>query len=38
MSTIFSRIIEGELPADIVYQDDLVTCFATSIRWLPPTS
>ena len=27
MSTIFSRIISGELPADIVYQDELVTAF-----------
>jgi histidine triad (HIT) family protein len=27
MSTIFSRIVSGELPADIVYQDDLVTAF-----------
>ena len=27
MSTIFSRIVNGELPADIVYQDGLVTCF-----------
>ena len=27
MSTIFSRIVKGEVPADIVYQDDLVTCF-----------
>lgn len=27
MSTIFSKIISGELPADIVYKDDLVTCF-----------
>ncbi|MBT8421376.1 MAG: histidine triad nucleotide-binding protein, partial [Gammaproteobacteria bacterium] len=27
MSTIFSKIIAGELPADIVYQDDRVTCF-----------
>jgi histidine triad (HIT) family protein len=27
MSTIFSRIIAGELPADIVYQDELVTAF-----------
>jgi histidine triad (HIT) family protein len=27
MSTIFSKIIAGELPADIVYQDDLVTAF-----------
>jgi histidine triad (HIT) family protein len=27
LSTIFSRIISGELPATIVYQDDLVTAF-----------
>lgn len=27
MSTIFSRIIAGELPADIVFQDDRVTAF-----------
>ena len=27
MPTIFSKIIDGELPADIVYRDDLVTCF-----------
>lgn len=27
MSTIFARIISGELPASIVYQDDLVTAF-----------
>jgi histidine triad (HIT) family protein len=27
MSTIFSKIIAGELSADIVYQDDLVTTF-----------
>jgi histidine triad (HIT) family protein len=25
--SIFSKIIRGELPADIVYQDDRVTCF-----------
>lgn len=25
--TIFSKIIRGEVPADIVYQDDLVTAF-----------
>lgn len=25
--TLFSRIVRGELPADIVYQDDLVTAF-----------
>ena len=27
MSTIFAKIIAGELPADIVHQDDRVTCF-----------
>jgi len=27
LSTIFSRIISGELPATIVYQDELVTAF-----------
>nr|VFK14616.1 MAG: histidine triad (HIT) family protein [Candidatus Kentron sp. LPFa]VFK30377.1 MAG: histidine triad (HIT) family protein [Candidatus Kentron sp. LPFa] len=27
MATIFSKIISRELPADIVYQDDRVTCF-----------
>ena len=27
MSTIFSRIIAGELPADIVYRDDRITAF-----------
>jgi len=27
MSTIFSQIIRRELPADIVYQDELVTAF-----------
>lgn len=27
MTTIFSKIIAGEIPADIVYQDDLVTAF-----------
>ena len=25
--TIFAKIIAGELPADIVFQDDRVTCF-----------
>ncbi|RMH12516.1 MAG: HIT domain-containing protein [Gemmatimonadetes bacterium] len=25
--TIFLRIVRGEIPADIVYQDDLVTAF-----------
>lgn len=27
MATIFSKIIQGELSADIVYQDDQVTAF-----------
>jgi len=27
MSTIFLKIIRGDAPADIVYQDDRVTCF-----------
>ncbi|MEZ4591023.1 MAG: histidine triad nucleotide-binding protein [Chloroflexota bacterium] len=27
MSTIFSKIIAGEIPANIVYQDELVTAF-----------
>ncbi len=27
MSTIFTQIIRGEIPADIVYRDDLVTAF-----------
>ena len=27
MSTIFSKIIAGEMPADIVYRDDRVTAF-----------
>jgi histidine triad (HIT) family protein len=27
MSTIFSKIIRGEISAEIVYQDDQVTCF-----------
>jgi histidine triad (HIT) family protein len=27
MSTIFSKIISGELPADIVYKDEQVTAF-----------
>jgi histidine triad (HIT) family protein len=25
--TLFSKIVRGEIPADIVYQDDLVTAF-----------
>lgn len=27
MTTLFEKIIAGEIPADIVYQDDLVTAF-----------
>ncbi len=27
MTTIFSKIIAGEIPSDTVYQDDLVTAF-----------
>ena len=27
MSTLFSKIINGDLPGDILYQDDLVTAF-----------
>lgn len=27
MTTIFARIIAGEIPGDIVYRDDLVTAF-----------
>lgn len=27
MATIFEKIISGEIPSDIVYQDDLVTAF-----------
>jgi histidine triad (HIT) family protein len=27
MTTIFSKIVRGESPADIVYQDELVTAF-----------
>ena len=27
MTSLFSKIISGELPGDIVYQDDLVTAF-----------
>ena len=34
--TIFSKIVRGEISADIVYQDDLVTAFR-DIRPLTPT-
>jgi histidine triad (HIT) family protein len=27
MTTVFSKIVAGELPADIVYQDEQITCF-----------
>jgi histidine triad (HIT) family protein len=27
MTTIFSKIIAGEVPADLIYQDELVTAF-----------
>ncbi len=27
MTTLFAKIVSGELPADIVYQDELVTAF-----------
>ncbi|MGD9018479.1 MAG: HIT domain-containing protein [Desulfobacterales bacterium] len=27
MATVFSKIIQGEIPADIIYQDDQVTAF-----------
>ena len=36
MDTLFQRIIEGELPADIVYRDELVTAFR-DIRPRAPT-
>lgn len=34
--TIFAKIARGEIPADIVYQDELVTAFR-DIRPLTPT-
>ncbi len=34
--TLFSKIVKGEIPADIVYQDDLVTAFR-DINPLAPT-
>jgi len=34
--TLFAKIVRGEIPADIVYQDDLVTAFR-DIRPLTPT-
>ena len=35
MTTLFAKIVRGELPADIVYQDELVTAFR-DIRPLAP--
>ncbi len=34
--TIFARIVRGEIPADIVYRDDLVTAFR-DIHPIAPT-
>ena len=34
--TLFSKIVHGEIPADIVFRDDLVTAFR-DIRPLTPT-
>ena len=34
--TLFSKIVRGEIPADVVYRDDLVTAFR-DIRPLTPT-
>ena len=34
--TIFSKIVRGEIPADIVHQDDLVTAFR-DVHPLAPT-
>ena len=34
--TLFAKIVRGDIPADIVYQDDLVTAFR-DIRPLTPT-
>jgi histidine triad (HIT) family protein len=36
MPTIFAKIIRGEIPSDIVYQDDLVTAFR-DIHPMAPT-
>ncbi len=36
MTTLFAKIIGGEIPADIVYQDELVTAFR-DIHPLAPT-
>lgn len=36
MTTIFAKIIRGEIPSDTVYQDDLVTAFR-DINPIAPT-
>lgn len=36
MATLFTKIIQGEIPGDIVYRDDLVTAFR-DINPLAPT-
>ena len=36
MTTIFAKIIRGEIPSDMVYQDDLVTAFR-DINPIAPT-
>lgn len=36
MSTLFAKIIGGEIPSDILYQDDLVTAFR-DIQPVAPT-
>ncbi len=35
MSTLFEKIVAGEIPADIVYQDDEVTAFKDIIPMAP---
>jgi histidine triad (HIT) family protein len=36
MTTLFAKIVRGEIPSDIVYQDELVTAFR-DINPLTPT-
>ena len=36
MTTIFAKIVRGEIPSDMVYQDDLVTAFR-DINPMAPT-
>ena len=35
MTTLFDKIVRGEIPADIVYQDELVTAFRDINPQLP---